>query len=165
MRREFLKTRTDLGDGFQMKVRWVILVGLWGSFGALGCSRIELLVAPILSPLMKKQVVIVCADKKIDNALEFHEKAKVELANHFEDHESDRLLVAYYAAEDSINEVKASKKCFDRQPRHFYATKNLLELNRSLQQVIRINMRENDPQDLIAIYRDQYHKVIPNDIQ
>ncbi|MBF0278578.1 MAG: hypothetical protein HQM13_12335 [SAR324 cluster bacterium] len=127
-----------------------------------GCSKIQDLANPFLST---KPEVVVCASAVIDQAYDLYGEAKIELAQHYDNRDANHLFKAYYAASDSMTLARSVKNCKDRQSADFFAMKNLLDLNLALQSVVRINMRDEDPSDLIAIYREQYYKVMPNDIR
>ncbi len=140
-----------------------ILTGLMMiSFLLPGCSQIKNLTNPLLG---KKNEIVVCASTRIDQAYELYGEAKMKLAQHYDDRDSNHLLEAYYAASDSMALANTVAQCPDRQRSDFFAIKNLEGLNKSLQRVVRLNMRDEDPSNLIAIYRDQYYKVMPNDIR
>lgn len=126
-----------------------------------GCSRIR----DLANPLINKQPVVFCASDRIDQAYELYGEAKVRLAMHYDDRDSNHLLEAYYASSDSIAVARSLAKCPDRKRSDYNAMKNLLSLNKALQRVARMNMRDADPGNLIAIYREQYDKVMPNDIR
>lgn len=117
------------------------------------------------SPMGTKQQIVICASVVVDQAYDFYEEAKIELARYYNNRDANHLFKAYYAAADSMTLARSLSKCPDRKQADFFAMKNLLDLNRSIQRVVRLNMRDDDPSNLIAIYRDQYYKVIPNDIK
>ncbi len=127
-----------------------------------GCTQIKNLTQPLLG---QRNQVVVCASARIDQAYDLYGEAKMKLAQHYDDRDSNHLLEAYYAASDSMAIANTVTKCPDRQRSDFFAIKNLMGLNKSLQKVVRLNMRDEDPSNLIAIYRDQYYKVMPNDIR
>ena len=72
----------------------------------------------------------------------------------------NRLYQAYYAAWDSRNTDNSVKKCWDRRVSHYNALQNLMGMNRELAQIILINMPDEDPGDMISIYREQYDRVM-----
>lgn len=127
-----------------------------------GCSLIKNVANKVIA---RTQPVISCAENRMNTAFERYDEAKLQLANHFDDRDPNRLQLAYYASSDSINLAKSVSQCPDRQTSHFNAMKNLLEVNRNLQKTVMLNLRDDDPQDLIAIYKDQYARVMPNDIK
>ena len=128
-----------------------------------GCAQVKKLTKS--NPFAKSRKVTQCANPRIDLAFSLFDEAKLELATHYEDRDPNHLLDAYHLAGDSMSMARSVKKCRDRNITHFYAMKNLREKNRSLQRVVRLNMRDEDPGTLIDIYRDQYDKVMPNDIK
>ncbi len=141
-----------------MKSKNVILMSLVIACLLSGCSQLRNLT-------QRKPQVIACATPRIDRAYDVYSQAKTKLAQHYATRNSNDLFEAYYAASDSISLARSVAKCRDKNSTHFAAFKNLTELNRELQKIVRLNMRDEDPSNLIAIYRDQYYKVMPNDIK
>ena len=101
-----------------------------------------------------------CADRVVNRAFQQYGEAKSGLALYFEELNDNRLYQAYYAAWDSRNTVNAVKKCWDRRVSHYNALQNLMGMNRELAQIILINMPDEDPGDMISIYREQYDRVM-----
>ena len=101
-----------------------------------------------------------CADQVVSRAFQQYGEAKSGLALYFEELNDNRLYQAYYAAWDSRKTVNSVKKCWDRRVSHYNALKNLMDMNRELAKIIFINMPDNDPGDMISIYREQYDRVI-----
>ena len=101
-----------------------------------------------------------CADRVVSRAFQQYGEAKSGLALYFEELNDNRLYQAYYAAWDSRNTVNSVKKCWDRRVSHYNALKNLMDMNRELGKIILINMPDNDPGDMISIYREQYDRVM-----
>ena len=126
------------------------------------CARIQNLAGTFTKT---QPVVVICATVVIDQAYDLYGEAKMELAQHYDDRDANHLFKAYYAAADSMTLARSVSKCKDRQSADFFAMRNLLDLNQTLQRVVRLNMRDEDPSNLIAIYREQYYKVMPNDIR
>lgn len=126
-----------------------------------GCNTIQ----KWTKPLTGQQQVVICAEARIDQAYDLYGEAKVLLAMHYDDRDANHLIEAYYTAADSMTVARSLAKCPDRQKKDFFAMKNLLDLNKNLQKTVRLNMRDADPMNLIAIYRDQYYKIMPNDIR
>ena len=128
-----------------------------------GCSKIKDLASPFTS---SKPVIVACASVVINQAYALHGDAKMALAQHYDNRDANHLFEAYYAAADSMTLAHSVRQCKDRQSADFFAMRNLLDLNQALQKVVRLNMRDDeDASNLIAIYREQYYKVIPNDIR
>ena len=127
-----------------------------------GCTQIPDWATPLMG---EQEQIVSCAGEIVDVAYELHEEAKLELARYYDTRDTNHLFNAYYAAADSSVLSRSLSKCPDRQRSDFFAMRNLISLNRSIQQVVQLNMRDEDPSDLIAIYRDQYYKVMPNDIE
>ena len=103
-----------------------------------------------------------CADKAIRIAFNLHEDAKSDLALFFEERSDDQLYQSFYAASDSVRESLKVKKCWDRRVSHYYAMKNLRELNTSLARVIRRNLPDDDSGEMIAVFHNQYDWVMPH---
>jgi len=101
-----------------------------------------------------------CADRVVNRAFQQYGEAKSGLALYFEELNDNRLYQAYYAAWDSRNTVSSVKKCWDRRVSHYNALSNLMGMNRELAQIILINMPDEDPEDMISIYREQYDRVM-----
>ena len=126
------------------------------------CAKIQDLASPFTRT---KPVVVICAAVVIDQAYNLYGEAKMALAQHYDDRDPNHLFDAYYAAADSMTLARSVSKCKDRRNADFFAMRNLLDLNRALQKIVRLNMRDEDPSNLIAVYREQYYKVMPNDIR
>lgn len=133
-----------------------VFVVLFAIEMSVGCAAIE----KLTQPLMPQQPKPPCADLKIDEAFTLYNEAKTGLAIFYEDRDDNRLYQAYYASLDSVITSREVKKCWDRAKTHQYAMQNLNTLNRTLRRIILINLPDADPGYLIAIYRDQYHKIM-----
>ena len=103
-----------------------------------------------------------CADLVIERAFNLHERAKYGLALFFDERSDDQLYQAFYAASDSVRESMKVKKCWDRKRSHYYAIKNLREMNTSLARIIRRNLPDDDKGEMIAVYHDQFDWVMPH---
>ena len=145
-----------------MKMQRILIGLLMMACFLSGCSRIKDLASPFTS---SKKQILVCASLVIDQAFDLYGDAKMALAQHYDDRDPNHLFKAYYAAADSMTLARSIKKCKDRRSADFFAMRNLQDLNRALQRVVRLNMRDEDPSNLIAVYREQYYKVMPNDIR
>ncbi len=145
-----------------MKMPHALLGLLLIAFFLPGCSKIQNLFNPFTD---SEQEFYVCASDVIDRAFDLYGEAKMELAQHYDNRDANHLFKAYYAAADSMTVARSVKKCKDRRSANYFAMRNLLDLNRALQKVVRLNMRDDDPSDLIALYGEQYYRVMPNDIR
>ena len=101
-----------------------------------------------------------CSDRVIERAFMLYGEAKTGLVLFFNEHNDNRLYQAYYASWDSRNTAQSVRKCWDRRVSHFNAMKNLTEMNNELARVIRMNLPDQDPGRLIAIYREEYRQVM-----
>lgn len=102
-----------------------------------------------------------CANPVISRAITHYEEAKTGLALYYEEQNDNRLFQAYYASVDSVMTArKAARKCWDRRASHKAAYQNLRELNREVVKIIRRNMPDAETAGLVALYRDQYEKVV-----
>ncbi len=101
-----------------------------------------------------------CADRVIDRAFTLYGEAKSGLALFMEEHNDNRLFQAYYAAWDSRSTARAVRRCWDRRRSHFNAMQNLDEMNSLLAHLIRMNMPDEDPGHMVAIYREQYERIM-----
>lgn len=101
-----------------------------------------------------------CADRVIDRAFILYGEAKSGFALFLEEHNDNRLFQAYYAAWDSRSTARAVRRCWDRRRSHFNAMQNLEEMNALLAHIIRINMPDADPGYMVAIYREQYERIM-----
>lgn len=145
-----------------MKTNHVLMLMLLITMTLGGCSAYN----RISNQLNRnQQPVVSCADSIINRAFDLYEDAKVELASHYENRDPNHLVEAFYHSRDSYETANSVKACADRNITHFHAMKNLKDMNRNLANTVVINMRDEDPMNLIEIYRDKYSKVIPNDIR
>ena len=128
-------------------------------FEASGCSQLTRLTDFKKGKTRSKSS---CADQVIRRAFDLHEDAKSGLALFFEERSDDQLYRAFYAASDSVNESRKVKKCWDRRISHYYAMKNLKELNTSLARIIRRNLPDDDSGEMIAVYHNQYDWALPH---
>jgi len=101
-----------------------------------------------------------CAAPVINRAIRHYEEAKTGLALYYEEQNDNRLFQAYYASADSVTTAKRAGKCWDRRASHKAAYYNLRELNREVVKIIRRNMPDSESAALVALYRDQYEKVV-----
>ena len=132
----------------------IFIFGLF--FQASGCSK--------LTNFSKGKTAkkTTCADQAISRAFNLHEDAKSDLALFFEERSDDQLYKAFYAASDSVRESFKVKKCWDRRISHYYAMRNLKELNTSLARVIRRNLPDDDSGEMITVFHNQYDWVLPH---
>jgi len=135
----------------------LILLGLIAFLS--GCTKVTELTG------LGKPPAISCAETLIDQAYGLYGEAKLELARHYDNRDSSHLFDAYYAALDSVLVARSVAKCPDRQKNDIHAIRNITKLNRTLQRIVRLNMRDDDPRGLLSVYRNQYELVIPNDIK
>jgi len=103
-----------------------------------------------------------CADLVIERAFFLHESAKSGLALFFDERSDDQLYQAFYLASDSVRESRKVRKCWDRKLSHYYAMRNLREMNTSLAKVIRRNLPDDDMGEMVAIFNNQYDWVMPH---
>ena len=103
-----------------------------------------------------------CAELAIERAFNLHEDAKYSLALFFEERTDEKLFQAFYAASDSVRESRKVKNCWDRKRSHYYAMKNIKEMNISLARVIRRNLPDDDSGEMIAVYHNQFDWVMPH---
>ena len=101
-----------------------------------------------------------CANPMINRAIRHYEEAKTGLALYYEEQNDNRLFQAYYASADSVMTARRVGKCWDRRASHKIAYDNLKELNLEVRKIIRRNMPDAETAGLVALYRDQYEKVV-----
>ncbi len=142
---------------FSINLTKLILV-ITALFIGAGCSQISNLKSNFTNDTT---LIPTCADRAIENAFNLYGEAKSGLALFYEEHSDNRLYQAYYAAWDSVNEARKVKKCWDRRVSHYHAMQNIQDMNVILARVIRRNMPDDDSGELIAVYREQYERVMP----
>lgn len=101
-----------------------------------------------------------CADPTIDEAFFLHEEAKVGFAQFLNTREDHLLFEAYYTASDSRTVAQTVGQCWDRRLSHFNAMRNLEELNANLARILIRNMPDEDPGQLVSVYRDKYRRLM-----
>ena len=101
-----------------------------------------------------------CASPMINQAIRHYEEAKTGLALYYEEQNDNRLFQAYYASADSVMIARRAGKCWDRRVSHKTAYYNLKGLNREVRKIISRNMPDAETAGLVALYRDQYEKVV-----
>lgn len=142
----------------QRKLCFIILIFILFLTSA-GCSKLSNLTNFSKDKTSRKAS---CADQVIGRAFNLHEDAKAGLALFFEERGDDQLYQAFYAASDSVRESIKVKKCWDRRVSHYYAMKNLREMNTSIARLIRRNLPDNDRGEMIAVFNNQYDWVMPH---
>ena len=103
-----------------------------------------------------------CANRVIQRAFDLYDDAKNRLTLFFKEQDDSYLYEAYYTSWDSRNISMSVRKCWDRRVSHFNAMKNLSQMNNDLARVIKINLPDEDPGALIAIYRENYKNIMNN---
>ena len=101
-------------------------------FMSAGCSKLANL-TNFTGDMNKRKAS--CAEMTIERSFKLHEDAKYSLALFFEERSDEKLYQAFYAASDSVRESRKVKKCWDRRRSHYYAMKNIEEMNTSLKTV------------------------------
>ena len=139
---------------YQIKTVWLFLItGIL--FLSFGCSKLNNLTKDTTGPIS-------CADLVIEKAFNLHEDAKSGLALFFKERSDNQLYQAFYNASDSVFQSRKVKKCWDRRATHYFAMKNLEEMNSSLARVIRRNLPDDGRGEMIAVYHNQYDFLLPN---
>jgi hypothetical protein len=138
-----------------MRWRTSLLAFLTAGFAFTGCSTVEQAFGPD-APV----AAAACADPTISYAFSLHEDAKQGLVNYFNSREDYLLYEAYYDAGDSRSVAQSVSKCWDRRVSHFNAMKNLEELNGNLARILLRNMPDEDPGQIVSVYREQYEPIM-----
>ena len=138
-----------------MKLRNLILAIATIGFLSSGCSTIQEIVGGgntlIAGP---------CADLKIDEAFFLHEEAKSGFAKYLNTRKDDLLFDAFYTSSDSRSVAQSVSKCWDRRVSHYNAMKNLEELNNDLARILIRNMPDEDPGQMVSVYRGKYPRLM-----
>ena len=134
------------------------VVGVVVFFMSMGCSKLANLTN--FTGDMKRKAS--CAEMVIERSFKLHEDAKYSLAIFFDERSDEKLYQAFYAASDSVRESRKVKNCWDRKRSHYYAMKNIKEMNISLARVIRRNLPDDDSGEMIAVYHNQFDWVMPH---
>ncbi|MBF0237772.1 MAG: hypothetical protein HQM12_08720 [SAR324 cluster bacterium] len=119
----------------------------------------------LTQPFVPKKVEMACASVLVDDAFQLYNEAKANLAIFYERRDANLLYEAYYLSYDSVITAKSVRNCEDKAMSHFLAWKNLYDMNKNLRKVIRANLPDDDRGNLIAIYKEQYNKLMTTDIQ
>ena len=139
-----------------MKSRNLILAIITMGFLSSGCSTIQEIFGGgntlIAGP---------CADLTIDEAFFLHEEAKSGFAKYLNTREDHLLFDAFYTASDSRSVAQSVSQCWDRRVSHYNAMKNLQELNNDLARILIRNMPEEDPGQMVSVYRGKYNRLMP----
>lgn len=106
-----------------------------------------------------------CAEKRITLAIEMFDRAKGQLAIHYQQRTDSTLGLAYRASQDAVTMARATRRCrdFDRVIRR--QAINLIRTNLLFQKLVVSNMRDQDPGVVIDIYGPGYREIFKNDIQ
>ena len=138
-----------------MKLRNLILAIATIGFLSSGCSTIQEIVGGgntlIAGP---------CADLTIDEAFFLHEEAKSGFAKYLNTREDHLLFDAFYTSSDSRSVAQSVSKCWDRRVSHYNAMKNLEELNNDLARILIRNMPDEDPGQMVSVYRGKYPRLM-----
>lgn len=113
----------------------------------------------------KEKVEIVCAEVRLSNSFDFHNKSKEFFRSYYKTRKESELFFAWYASEDSKYMARSVRSCFDKRNKHFYAVRNLLQRNATLQRLIVQNMRQDSQAQLSELYLEEYRDIFVRDIQ
>jgi hypothetical protein len=138
-----------------MKLKNLILVTTTMVFLSSGCSTIQEIVGDGNTLLAGP-----CADLTIDEAFFLHEEAKSGFARYLNTREDHLLFDSFYTASDSRSVAQSVSQCWDRRVSHYNAMKNLMELNNDLARILIRNMPDEDPGQMVSVYRDKYTRLM-----
>jgi hypothetical protein len=105
-----------------------------------------------------------CTKKRLAAAAISYGEAKDQFAEHFKVRSDTALRYAYLASVDSVRLARSIRTCFDFTPGFKREAVELIRANRTLRVLIRINLRDPDPQVAIGIFGGQYREIFENDI-
>lgn len=106
-----------------------------------------------------------CVRSRLNAAEISYEDAKIQFAEHFKSRSDISLRFAYMASLDSSRLALSIRRCFDFDRTDTRQARSLLRSNRMLRGLVKINMRDSDPQLAIGIFGDQYREIFKNDIE
>ena len=105
-----------------------------------------------------------CVRSRLDAAEISYEDAKIQFAEHFRSRGDTSLRFAYMASIDSSRLALSIRRCFDFDRSDTREARSILRSNRMLRRLVKINLRDSDPQQAIGIFGDQYREIFKNDI-
>ena len=116
-------------------------------------------------PAARKQIVVSCAEARLDSSFYFHNSAKDFFQSYYKTRKESELFYAWYASEDSKYMANSVRGCYDRKNKHYHAVNNLMRKNDILQRLISHNMRHDAQAQLSELWLEKYREIFVRDIQ
>ncbi len=122
------------------------------------------LVAAACGPGRPQQVES-CVARRLGLAFQLYDRARDQLARHYEQRLDTALTAAFHNSEDAVVLARATRSCFDFDEVAKRQAVDLIRANLLFQKLVRSNMRDQDPQVVIDLYGSQYREIFKNDIR
>ena len=106
-----------------------------------------------------------CSERRLNLASSLYERAREQLAIHFEQRMDSALGEAYQSSQDAVTLARATVGCRDFDPLVRRQAIDLIRTNLLFQKLVVSNMRDQDPGVVVDLYGNQYREIFKNDIQ